>query len=76
MGGNGGLEHRQRDGGGWAEFRRFAAGDDANLNTEGLQAWRASWVFGGPKVARYLTDRLARRSAIARRLPAIRRLFG
>ncbi len=64
---------RQRGGGDWGEFRRFATPEGDGLDAEGLKKWRSSWVFGGTAMARYVTKHLRPRSRLSRKLARMRR---
>ena len=64
---------RQRGGGGWDSFRRFATPEGHALDGEGLKGWRASWVFGGREIAPYVTEHLKPRSRLSLKVARLRR---
>ena len=65
--------YRQRGGKDWDDFCRFATPEGGGLDAEGLKGWRASWVFGGRKMARYVTEHLRPRSRLSLRAARLRR---
>ena len=65
--------YRQRDGKDWDVFSRFTTPQGAEPDAEGLKGWRASWVFGGPEMARYVTEHLRPRSRLSLKTARLRR---
>ena len=65
--------YRQRDGKDWDIFSRFTTPEGAEPDAEGLKGWRASWVFGGPEMARYVTEHLRPRSRLSLKAARLRR---
>lgn len=71
------AQYRQRRGKDWDSFRRFETEDGAVPDAEGLKGWRASWVFGGTEMARFVTEHLRPRSRLSLKVARLRRrLFG
>ena len=69
--------YRQKGDKSWDAFRGFTTAEGAVPDGEGLKEWRASWVFGGREMARYVTEHLSPRSRVARRVSRWqRRLLG
>ena len=68
--------YRQGDGMDWDAFSRFLTPEGAEPDAEGLKKWRASWVFGGPDMTRFVTTHLRPRSRLSLKMSRIkRRLF-
>ena len=65
--------YRQRGGKDWDVFSRFTTPQGAEPDAEGLKGWRASWVFGGPEMARYVTEHLRPRSRLSLKTARLRR---
>ena len=65
--------YRQRGGKDWDAFRRFTTPEGGEPDAEGLKGWRASWVFGGPEMARYVTEHLRPRSRLSLKAARLRR---
>ncbi len=65
--------YRQGHRGNWGDFRRFATPEGTDLDAEGLKKWRASWVFGGTQMTRYVTEHLKPRSRLSLKMTRLRR---
>ena len=59
---------RRRRGLPWDVFQGFTTPEGAGLDVEQLKQWRASWIFGGADMARYVTSHLSPKSRLALKL--------
>ena len=59
---------RRRRGLPWDAFQGFTTPEGDGLDVEQLKQWRASWIFGGADMTRYVTDHLSPKSKLALKL--------